>query len=450
MDARTHGQAHHAPPHHAVRRPWARRAKPVAGAVALAVALGAGVLGDGIVGPTATDISRGPVYGPSADEVPLSWGPTGVEVKQARRLVRGLSDEQLAGQVIVGRFHGTDPATAGRMVARLHLAGVSVTNENVTDADQVKATTAAVTKAVASDGRSYPPVIGVDEEGGSVEHLRGIATSFPPFQTAGKAISGNERKGERVVRDAARATALELRSLGFTWVFAPVADVTIGAGDPTIGDRSASEDPAVAAKAVTAAVQGYNAAGLVSTAKHFPGHGAVAGNTHEELAALKESRATIERRDLVPFRAAVSAGVPAVMVGHIDVKALAPGKPASMAAQTYDLLRSKDIGFHGLAITDSLGMGAVTTTTKRSAVVALKAGADLLLMPADARTAYRTVLEALRSGDLSRSRVRAAATKVVAMQLWQQQSAGGIKVPADVTDQAQQAAADLRSAAYGG
>lgn len=416
----------------------------------LAGLLGAGVLGDEALSHTGTPRAQhGPVYGPFVDQVPLRWGPTPEEVKRARKLVKGLSDEQLAGQVIVGRFHGTDPKTAGRMVAAYHLAGVSVTNENVTDAAQVRATTSGVAAAVAADGRSYPPVIGVDEEGGAVEHLRGIATDFPPFATAGEAIDAAPRKGAAVVREAARTTALELRDLGFTWDFAPDSDVTIGAGDPTIGNRSPSEDPATAAKAVTAAVQGYNAAGLVSTAKHFPGHGAVEGNTHTELAALKESRATIEKRDLVPFRAAVAAGVPAVMVGHIDVKALAPGRPASMMPVTYQLLRSKDIGFDGLAITDSLGMGAVTTTTKQPAVTALKAGADLLLMPADSGVAYRSVLKALQTGQVDRSRVEDAATKVVAMQLWQQARAKQIAVPRDVSDQASQASQRLRSAAYG-
>ena len=113
----------------------------------------------------------------------------------------------------------------------------------------------------------------MDQEGGYVSHLRGIATEFPPFHAAGAAISADGPAGSRVTRPAALATGLELRGLGFTWVFAPVADVTIGAADPTIGTRSASEDPAIAAQATAAAIKGYDASGIVSTVKHFPGHG---------------------------------------------------------------------------------------------------------------------------------------------------------------------------------
>ncbi|MGZ5401202.1 MAG: glycoside hydrolase family 3 N-terminal domain-containing protein, partial [Nocardioides sp.] len=169
-----------------------------------------------------------------------SWGPTEGELALAAELVARWDAEQLAGQVIVGRYDGTDPAVPARMVRDLHLAGVSVTSGNVTDAEQVRATTAAVTEAHAADGRDWPAVIGVDEEGGVVSHLRGIATEFPAFATAGVAIANRGRVGEQAVTEAARATGLELRDLGFTWVFAPVADVTIGAADPTIGTRSPS------------------------------------------------------------------------------------------------------------------------------------------------------------------------------------------------------------------
>ncbi|MGZ8744426.1 MAG: glycoside hydrolase family 3 N-terminal domain-containing protein, partial [Nocardioides sp.] len=124
----------------------------------------------------------------TSDE-PLSWGPTEGELAEAQELVSGWSAEQLAGQVIVGRFFGTDPAEAARMVRDLHLAGVSVTGENVTDEAQVREMTRALSRAVAADGRDFPAVIGVDQEGGVVSHLRGIATDFPSFATAGAAIA---------------------------------------------------------------------------------------------------------------------------------------------------------------------------------------------------------------------------------------------------------------------
>lgn len=381
---------------------------------------------------------------PTTDpDAPTSWGPTEGEVAKAREIVAGWDAERLAGQVIVGRYTGTDPAVPARLVRDLHLAGVAVTSGNVTDADQVRATTAAVSRAHAAGGRDWPAVIGVDEEGGVVSHLRGIATEFPAFATAGVAIESQGQAGEQAVTEAARATGLELRDFGFTWVFAPVADVTIGAADPTIGTRSPSSDPALAARAITAAVAGYDGAGLVSTTKHFPGHGSVTADSHETLPTLGASLEELRARDLVPFEAAVAAGAPAMMMAHLDVRALQPGLPSSQAPKVYDFLQS-DLGFEGLTITDSLGMGAALSQDF-PAVSALKAGADLLLMPVDTRVTHQLVTRAVESGEVPRERAEEAAAKVVALQLWQQRVADDVPIPADVTARAQQAAATLAS-----
>ena len=378
-------------------------------------------------------------------DTPTGWGPTVGEVERAGDVVAEMSTGELAGQVIVGRYAGTDPAVPARLVREHHLAGVCVTSSNVADDAQVRATTAAVSRAHAADGRDWPAVIGVDEEGGVVSHLRGVATTFPPFASAGAAVAQG-RAGERVVTEAARATSLELRSLGFTWVFAPVADVTIGAADPTIGTRSPSGDPALASRAVAAAVAGYDDAGLVSTTKHFPGHGGVTADSHETLPVLGSSLPELRARDLRPFEAAVDAGAPAMMVAHLDVGALQPGVPSSQAPKVYDLLRD-DLGFEGVAITDSLGMGAALSRPF-PAVRSLQAGADLLLMPVDPAKTHQLVIDAVESGEVSRQRLEEAATRVVALQLWQQRVAAEVPVPADVTARAQRAAAALSSMAY--
>jgi len=379
-------------------------------------------------------------------DTPTGWGPTVGELAEAGRVVDAMDDDELAGRVIVGRYAGTDPAVPAALVGDLHLAGVSVTNDNVLDADQVRATTEAVREA--ADGPA-PPVIGIDQEGGVVSHLRGVATDFPAFADAGLALAADDAEGgsegTRSVRRAARATGLELRDLGFSWVFAPVADVTVGDADPTIGSRSASEDPDLAGRAVAAAVSGYGAAGVVSTTKHFPGHGAATADSHVELPVLDESLRELRRRDLPPFRRAVERGAPAVMVAHLDIPALDPGVPTSLSPAAYRMLRD-DLGFEGVAITDSLGMGAVAEAGF-PAVRALSAGADLLLMPVDTRETHRVVVEALADGDLDRDRVREAATRVVALQLWQERVSGEHPVRGDVEARAQRAASALEEAA---
>ena len=383
---------------------------------------------------------------PLDPDTPLGWGPTVGELEQAQAIVADMSSERLAGQVIVGRYHGTDPTGVASMLREHHLAGISITNGNVVDEPQVREMTAALKQASLDDGRTYPPVLGVDQEGGYVSHLRGIATEFPAFDAAGEAIEADGATGREIVRQAAYATGLELRDLGFTWVFAPVADVTIGAADPTIGTRSASEDPAIAAKATAAAVRGFDAAGVVSTVKHFPGHGAATSDSHDTLPVLDSTLAEIEAHDLPPFEAAIATHAPAVMLSHLDLTAIAPGVPASLAPAVYDLLRD-DLGFEGVAITDSLGMGAVASSYK-PAVAAVNAGADLLLMPVDTAETHRVVTTAIRQGDIPRERIAEAAARVVALQLWQQRAAAQAPVPADLPAVMQDAVAALTAAAY--
>lgn len=415
-------------------------------------ALGAGE-GDG--SPTTSAASPSPTGDgtpaeaaeePVDPDTPTSWGPTLGEVDEARALVADWTPEQLAGQVIVGRFYGTDPEEPAALVRDLHLAGVSVTTANVLDEAQVLAMNAAITEAAADDGRTFPPVIGVDQEGGYVSHLGDVATDFPHFETAGLAIEADRKEGRRVTRVAALTTGLELRGLGFTWVFAPVADVTIGAADPTIGARSPSQDPSVAASATASAIQGYDAAGIVSTVKHFPGHGTATTDSHDTLPLVDSSLAEIQEHDLPPFAAAIAKRAPAVMLSHLDLTAIAPDVPASMAPEVYDLLRD-DLGFEGVTITDSLGMGAVSGRPK-PAVQALNAGADLLLMPVDTRTTHAIIVEAIRTGEVSRERAEEAAARVVALQLWQARVAAERPVPADVAERALAASAALEAAAY--
>jgi beta-N-acetylhexosaminidase len=433
-----------------------RLAVIAAGALLVSGCAGLGAEPSGDASPATSSAtpseSTAPAESPSASETPedpdtpTSWGPTIGELEEAQELVSGWTPEQLAGGVIVGRFHGSDPSEPAAMVRDLHLAGVSVTTANVVDRDQVLAMTSALADAAAADGRDFPPVIGVDQEGGYVSHLRGIATEFPHFQTAGLAIQADPRLGRRVTREAALTTGLELRSLGFTWVFAPVADVTIGAADPTIGARSPSEDPKIASQAIGAAIKGYDDAGIVSTVKHFPGHGTATSDSHDTLPVVGSTLAEIEAHDLPPFESAIVNAAPAVMMSHLDLTSIAPDVPASMAPEVYDLLRD-DLGFEGVTITDSLGMGAVGGRPT-PALQALEAGADLLLMPVDTAVTHQIVVDAITSGAVSRERVEEAAARVVAVQMWQARLAAERPVPPDAVEKARAASADLESAAY--
>jgi beta-N-acetylhexosaminidase len=341
---------------------------------------------------------------------PLAWGPTQADLDDASRLVAAMPLEQVAGQVLVARYEGTAPAAAAALVTELHAGGVILMGDNVVDPRQVRATADAVQQAAAADGRTWPAVVAVDQEGGRVARVGEPATEFPTLMTAGAA------RDAAVTRAAAAASGAELRSMGFTWVFAPDADVTIGPEDPTIGSRSASDDPQVVAGVVQPAVQGYADAGIVAVAKHYPGHGSVTTDSHLGLPVQKASLEQLRARDLVPFDAVVEAGVPVVMMSHIAVEAFEPGVPSSLSPQAYASLRT-ETGFTGVVVTDALDMAAVTEAygPGGAAVGALRAGADVLLMPADPRSAYEAIVRAVNSAELSRQRLDDAAARVVAL-----------------------------------
>jgi beta-N-acetylhexosaminidase len=266
--------------------------------------------------------------------------------------------------------------------------------------------------------------VAVDQEGGIVARLGEPMTQFPTLMSQGAAGS------RRLARRVAASTARELRAAGFTMVFAPDADVTIGPADPTIGSRSAGSSATKVAGIVSAASAGYVSAGIVPVLKHFPGHGSVTTDSHETLPVQHASLARLRERDFLPFARAARSGAPAIMVGHLVLEHVDPGVPADLSRADVGLLRS-ELGFGGLVSTDALEMAAVTDHygAGNAAVVALRAGVDLLLMPASTDAAYHGIVDAIRAGTLSRARVENAAAKIIALMMHE---ARRKPVPSDV------------------
>ncbi|RYB91282.1 beta-N-acetylhexosaminidase [Nocardioides glacieisoli] len=334
------------------------------------------------------------------------WGPDRAELDRAAKLAGRMRLPDLAGQVIVADWSGTRAPVA--MVRDLHLGGVIAFSSNVASADQVRGVNAALTRQVR---RKWPLFLGVDQEGGVVERLRGAASRFPTFMSTGAAGD------PALTRQAYAASGAELRGLGFTVDFAPDADVTSGPGDPTIGSRSASSRPATVAEHVVAAADGFSGAGVLPVIKHFPGHGSVPADSHLTLPVQTKSLADLEASDLVPFREAVTAGLPAVMVGHIDVRSVDPRVPSSLSRRVTTGLLRDELGFGGLVVTDSLRMAGVTRgrSPARTAVQAIRAGSDVLLMPPSPAVARAALMKAVRSGTLPRRRLEQSAARQIAL-----------------------------------
>ena len=348
-----------------------------------------------------------------------SSGVSEEDRQKAREIVQKMSADQLVGATIMGAYDGVDPAVAGQMVKKNSLAGVIVMGYNLPDGagpEDVKDYTGALREAAGE--RAWPVQLSVDQEGGPVARLKSAAYSFPPLMAFGAAGDAELTQG------AMEAQGAQLADLGFTINWAPVADVTVGQKDPAVNVRAAGGSQETVVGAVEPAVKGYLAAGIGSSAKHFPGHGQLTVDSHVDLPESKKTLEEYSDTEWEPFEAAIEAGVPSVLVGHMRV-AGAGDKPASLNPEVYEALRD-ELGFDGVAVTDGLNMGAITkgVPAGQETVEALKAGADLALMPPDLDAAVQAVKKAVDSGDLSEKDMRAKAEHVVAMSLWQERAAG--------------------------
>ena len=207
-----------------------------------------------------------------------------------------------------------------------------------------------------------------------------------------------------------RCTGRQARQLGLNWVLGPVCDVNNNPANPVINVRAWGEDPATASSLAAAFLRGAQAEGVLCCAKHFPGHGDTASDSHLELPRLPHSRARLEAVELPPFRAAIAAGVASVMTAHLLLEALDGERPATLAPAVLDGLLRRELGFEGLVVTDALVMEAITAHhgPGEAALLAFRAGADLILMPADADAAIDALVAAIDSGAIPRQRLEAS------------------------------------------
>lgn len=308
------------------------------------------------------------------------------------------------GQLVVAGFAGVGLPVELRAIAReFNLGGVILFARNVEAPLQV-AELAHEVKQLAD----VPPWVSIDQEGGRVQRLRAPFTEWPPLAALGR--SGDPGLAERF----GRALARELRSVGVTLDYAPVLDVHTNAANPVIGDRALSPDAGEVARLGAILVRALEAEGVAACGKHFPGHGDTSLDSHEDLPVVEQEPARLQEVELRPFRAAIEAGVAAIMTAHVRYPAFDETAPATLSqALVTDLLRS-EMGYDGLVLTDDMAMGAIA---KHRAVVpasveALRAGCDLVLLcepdPAAQAEVIEGLIHAVEDGALAERRVEEA------------------------------------------
>jgi beta-N-acetylhexosaminidase len=337
----------------------------------------------------------------------------------ARRWLRSLTLQDRAAQLVFLPFYGDAPNPRSeeyqkylRWVRKLHVGGLVLLNR-VQDGRVRHSEPYAMAVFLNRLQRAsrLPLLVAGDFERGDSMRLES-KTVFP------HAMAFAATRDVSLSRYEGQVTARQALALGVQWILAPVADVNNNPENPIVNTRSYSESPEEVAAHVRAFIAGAHSVGpVLVTAKHFPGHGDVSVDTHMELAVSAADRQRLEQVELPPFRAAIASGVDAVMTAHVAVPALdRPDVPATLSASIVTGLLRKELEFRGLIATDALDMSAITThwTAGEAAFKAIAAGVDVLLLPANPQEAVAALVNAVRRGRISRARLDASVTRVLA------------------------------------
>lgn len=305
---------------------------------------------------------------------------------------------------------GVNTVTAAGETTKLALqtypvGGVMYSKPNMISQEQIK--------EVIDNSQSYSDInlfIAVDEEGGTVNRLMDTLGT-----TRIDSMYTYKNKGTKTARENARTIAKDMKSLGFNLDFAPVADVWTNPQNTVIGERAYSDDFKEAAELVNAAVEGFHEGGVLCTLKHFPGHGDTAEDTHTSTAYVTKSIENMKGEEFLPFEAGMDAGAELVMVGHMIVESVDDSVPASLSEKIVTKILREELGFDGLIITDALNMAAISEQypSGQAAVMAVKAGNDLLLEPENLTESVNGIMEAVTEGDISEERINESVLRIL-------------------------------------
>lgn len=339
--------------------------------------------------------------------------------KWAEKTLRKLSLEEKIGQMLMVRaivefrnVDGPEFQALAAQVRRFHVGALLVTipSENgFVFRNQPYEAAMLLNELQRQSG--LPLIVAGDFERGPSMRFQGV-TQFPSAMAL--AATNGPANAERF----ARIVATESRALGVHWNLFPIADVNSNPINPIINTRSFGEDPQQVAELVTRYIRGSVAGGMLTTAKHFPGHGDTATDSHLEFAIVNGDRARLDSVELPPFRAAIEGGVDAVMIAHVTVPALDPD-PTRVASTSPVIIRELlqgQLGFQGLVVPDALDMAALTRlypTPGRASVEAVKAGNDMVLLPVDVEAAFNALVAAVHAGEISEAQIDASVRKVL-------------------------------------
>lgn len=372
-------------------------------------------------GSTAPSGAAGPSSSaPLADGPSLSADPAPASPKD---VLARMTLEQKVGQLFMVRpeqlagEEGGLAATRGFADAleRVPVGGLCLFSQNMESAQQVEDFLSAAPACWQRAGIPVGPLLAVDEEGGDLVARVANSGLFNVERVPNMGEIGAAGDPDRA-RRAGEVIGGYLRDIGFNVDFAPVADVLTNPDNPVIGARSFGGDPVMVGKMVAAQVDALMEQGILPCAKHFPGHGDTREDSHTGAAVTDRTEEELRACEYVPFQRAIEAGCPMVMVGHIQVpRVTGDDVPASLSPRMIDGVLRQNLGFDGVVVADSFEMGAITQACDagQAAVRFIRAGGDLVLLPVDLEQAYRGVLDAVRSGEISCERIDQSVLRVL-------------------------------------
>lgn len=332
-------------------------------------------------------------------------------LETARGIMEKMSDEEKVWQMlmlypeqILGCSFSSDHDIWCSSLEKIPAGGIFFASANMPSAEGLKEML-----AVIKSEADIVPFLALDEEGGSVARLSytlGKTTDFLPMY---------EYKEDGPLRAYANALtiALDIGSFGFNVNFAPIADVWTNPDNSVIGKRAYSDDPQEAAELVASAVEGLSKGGIISTLKHFPGHGDTLQDSHKEPAVSEKSLKELEKCEFLPFMSGIEAGAGMVMVGHITLTEIDPYMPATLSRTVITRLLREQLGFDGVVITDAFAMEALCNfDNSQAALMAIDAGCDIILCPKDPQAVVELILE-----NVSMERIEQSVLRILMLKL---------------------------------
>jgi beta-N-acetylhexosaminidase len=367
----------------------------------------------GTTSPTNQPKSQTSIPGVTASPDPLN--------QRVNQIMSRMTLEEKVGQLFLVFFTGPELSPALReMINQYHIGGIVLfaISDNIRSTSQVARLINDTQNEAATHGAGVPLLVAIDQEGGPIVRLTQGATVFPSNMAVGATGSIED------ARLMAEVTAAELEALGINMNLAPVMDVNNNPDNPIIGVRSFGSSPDQVAQLGVAMIQTYKANGVIATAKHFPGHGDTAVDSHLSLPVIPHDLNHLEAVELAPFRAAIGAGVDAIMTAHVLIPAIEANSrlPATLSSKVLQGLLRDKLGYQGLIVSDSMGMGAIDQMygVTEATAMAFQAGDDILAFgadpthsPAEQRPAYERVLALVRSGMIPSGRLDESVRRIL-------------------------------------